>query len=483
MAFSKGFSFDVPNSWSEPFFKDFNRALDAIERLISYNEHSPVFLMIDNPDSQNDSPNQLNDPIERALIIIDNISNRLTTERELRELSDILINKLPVSALIHMNEYIIQSDEQLVPFDFLITAASLSLIASITDTMPKLKNRCRALAKQCATQVSRDHPDFPLLVHRFKNDGIEMPNYSPYLQGEYTISIDISDGKLIILSQKSIEEYRAIQSKTVNSESVSEADILNAIDKSLMGLVGLEKFKTLLAMDIHEFLKVRQSRGRVFWGVSGVGKTEVAQRLSGLREGFPPISIGLGQVKYISGVDGKLEISELVDELSPFSLLFIDEADKCFDSKAGMVNFAEATQIRHSILTHFQRKPILWVFLGVFAQMQSNGRLTDETLRVSFGDELAHRLDYADWEFPYWTLENLLKAISVASSRRKLQYDDDAALLLAQYCISTGGGVRAFDNLESAISRYIRTSGYDTSMKVSLPIAMEILKRRGVHTN
>jgi hypothetical protein len=264
------------------------------------------------------------------------------------------------------------------------------------------------------------------------------------------------------------------------SAAPSEEDLLRSIEKSLWSLTGLERLKPLLAMDICEFLSARQSLGRIFWGDSGVGKTEVAQRLSGLREGYPGLSLGGGQVRYVSGVDGRLEVKEIVDDLPPRSILFVDEADKCLDPNTGMVTAAEATQIRHAIVTHFQRKPILWVFLGVFAQTRVNGGLTDDALRSSLGDELAHRLDYADWRFPSWTLESLLKAVNGTSSRRRRTYDDDAALMLAQYCIKTGGGVRAFDNLETAIIRQERIAGIAAATNVSVAVAREILARRGV---
>ncbi len=263
-------------------------------------------------------------------------------------------------------------------------------------------------------------------------------------------------------------------------ESLTERLLLKRIEKSLHGLVGLDGLKTLLAMDICEFLAAQQSRGRVFWGASGVGKTEIAQRLSGLREGFPSLDIGSGEVRYVSGVDGKLEIKQIVDSLPPLSIVFVDEADKCLDPQAGMVNPAEATQIRHSIITHFQRKPILWVFLGVFSHMRVDGVLTDESLRLTFGDELASRLDYADWGFPSWTLETLLMAVNSATSRRKFQYDDDAALIIAQYCLRGGGGVRAFDNIETAIARHLRVAGKANETRVSLGIVRELLAKRGI---
>jgi hypothetical protein len=115
--------------------------------------------------------------------------------------------------------------------------------------------------------------------------------------------------------------------------------------------------------------------------------------------------------------------------------------------------------------------------------MRVGSSLTDESIKSNFGEELAYRLDYVDWQFPSWTLENLLKAVSGNSSRRKLQYDDDAALLLAQYCMKTGGGVRVFDNLEAAIIRHLRTTGKTNENKINVNVAQEILNKRGVSSS
>jgi hypothetical protein len=259
-----------------------------------------------------------------------------------------------------------------------------------------------------------------------------------------------------------------------------EREVLRAIKRSLHGLVGLDQFAAMLAIDVAEFLSGPcQSRGRVIWGNPGVGKTEIAQRLAGLRDGFPALKIGTGELVYISGVDGKLDIKERIDAIKPFSLLFIDEADKCLDPKTGMVSQAEATQLCHAIVTHFQRKPVLWIFLGVFSAMRGNGAITDEVVRATFGDELAHRLDYADWGLPAWSLTNLLKALNASSARRRVEFDDDAVELLANYCIRTGGGVRGFENLETAIARRFRMDGRSES-RVTLQVARDTLTQRGV---
>lgn len=375
--------------------------------------------------------------------------------------------------------------EEAPPVDFPRLAATFALLYRTERAQRSHAQRWSRLAVECAAQVRRDDVLVANVVASFRDAGLSVPGYTPKTVGEYSVRVS-HDGGIVVVPQSSSPDVVAgpqAAPPPLPTTTRSEAQVLRGIEKSLHGLVGLDRFKQLLAMDLYEFHSAGQSRGRVFWGPSGVGKTEVAQRLSGLREGFPGLAASAGATRYVSGVDGKLEVKEIVDGLPPLSILFIDEADKCLDHRAGMVSPAEATQVRHAIVTHFQRKPILWVFLGVFSQMRAEGGLTDEALRVNFGDELAHRLDFADWGFPAWTLENLLKAVNGASSRRKLRYDDRAALALAEYCIKTGGGVRAFDNLETAIVRHMRVSGIAETTTVSLAVAREIMLRRGVRTD
>ena len=248
---------------------------------------------------------------------------------------------------------------------------------------------------------------------------------------------------------------------------------------SLFGLIGLDGLAKLLAFDIEEFLAHKQSRGRVFWGDSGIGKTEVAQRLAGLREGIPKLPLGAGDVLYVSGVDGKLQIRDLVDKIPPLSVLFIDEADKCLDPDAGMVTVAEATQVQHAILSHFQRKPIYWVLLGTFFHSRGAEALNDQRMERMLGRELLHRFDYSDWRFPSWTMETLLQAIHSTSAKRAFSYEDDAALTVADYCLRNGGGVRAFDNVEGSIARQ-RLGGVSSGSRVTLAEVQAVLRKRGV---
>lgn len=457
----------------------FDEAMSSLERLFSYDLLPPVPKIL--------VPNDTGvpeDPLERVLTIYGYIQKGIDNEEEHQELLHIADRAISAHALrstiLSMSTTETTIVEEL-PIDFSGLAVMLAAFASMEESRPQFARRCTALALKCAAQVPRDDARFANVATTFEACKLKVPAFSPAPTGTKSVRI-AHDGSVKVLDRDAAREFPSGAASGVAqsvAEPKSEAEVLRAVEKSLLGLVGLDGLKPLIAMDVFEFLSAGQSRGRLFWGSSGVGKTEVAQRLAGLREGFPGLSVGAGQVRYVSGVDGKLEVKDLIDSLPARSVLFVDEADKCLDPKAGMVSPAEATQIRHAIITHFQRKPVLWIFLGVFSQMRSDGALTDESLRSTFGDELAHRLDYADWGFPAWTLENLLKAVNSASSRRKLRYDDDAALLLAQYCIKTGGGVRAFDNLETAVIRHMRTTGVNMQ-SVSLPVARDVLTKRGV---
>jgi len=261
-------------------------------------------------------------------------------------------------------------------------------------------------------------------------------------------------------------------------DDVSEENILRNLERTLAGLVGIDDLKRLIAMDVYDFLNSRQSRGRVFWGDPGVGKTELAQRLAGLREGFPPLNLGAGEVRYVSGVDGRLEVKQAVDSLPSVSILLIDEADKCLDPGAGMVSAEDALQTRYAIVTHFQRRQILWVFLGVFAHARGQGPLADGSMHKIFGDELATRLDFVDWQFPSWTTESLLQAVNSNAICRKLEYQDEAVLILVDYCAGVGGGVRTFDNVEAAIVRNLRMKGGDLARPVGPDVVRDVLARR-----
>ena len=456
-------------------------AMATIETFLSSDQLPPVPRILAPPDM-----NLGEDPLERGYTILERAKSGAADEGEQRELLAIADTTLAQFAVRYTLGLMTATDSAIVealPCNFSQLAVVFALIAHEDKSETALSERCAMLAALCASQVSRDDATFADVATTFRDCQLPLPEYSPRLGSEHSVRITF-DGEVAVTKRgaprgTSVPARRASAGASL-AAARTERDIARSIDKALMGLVGLDRLKTLFAMDLSEFLSGGQSKGRIFWGPSGVGKTEVAQRLAGLRDGFPGLSIEPGGVRYISGVDGKLEVKSIVDSLEPMSVLFVDEADKCLDPNAGMVSSAEATQTRHAVLTHFQRKPILWVFLGVFSNMRDKGSLTDAALRVNLGDELAHRLDYADWEFPAWTLESLLKAINGTSSRRRLRYEDEAALLLANYCIKTGGGVRAFDNLETAIARHMRTESMADGTVVPLQVARDILARRGV---
>lgn len=181
---------------------------------------------------------------------------------------------------------------------------------------------------------------------------------------------------------------------------------------------------------------------------------------------------------YVSGVDGRLDLKTIIDELPPKSILFIDEADKCLDSNAQMVSSAEAVQLQHSIVTHFNRKPIYWAFLGTFTAMRGNNKISYNLLEKTLGKELASRLDFADWEFPDWTADTLLRAVTPLLNKRGLSYADDAVLVILDYCLKTGGGIRAFDNIDQALKRRC-SSTPSTQNKVSVDMARSYLSNLG----
>jgi hypothetical protein len=298
-------------------------------------------------------------------------------------------------------------------------------------------------------------------------DGPPGPKESALIQ-------DIEGRLSRICGQKLTDDAVVAASST---REINDRDVQRAVAKTLNGLVGLDKFEKLFALDLNDFFRSKSGRIRIFWGDSSTGKTEVAQRLAGLREGIPGLSIGCPRVMYLSGVDGKIEIRDLVDQAPEGTLLLIDEADKCLLPAAGMVTQAEATQLQHAILTYCSRKPIYWALIGTFSSIRGESRITHSMLDEAFGRELASRIDFDDWEFPRWTLENLLRAAETCG-RRNLVYEDNALLVLCQYCLDTGGGVRALDALEQAIYRKFQSQPNLTN-KVTEADVRDLLKRRG----
>ena len=235
----------------------------------------------------------------------------------------------------------------------------------------------------------------------------------------------------------------------------------------------------LLQGDLAEFAKSSTSQGRIIWGPAGTGKTEIAQRLAGLREGIPPLDFGAGVVAYVSGSDGKLDLKGIVDQLPSKSILFVDNSDKILDPSEKMLNDADAVQTRNAIINHFSRKQIYWVLLGTFQAARNGAKLTVPVLEKSVGPEIASRFDFLDWELASWKTETLLKAIRNLCEKRGVSYDDDALLLLTDYCLKNGGGVRTFENIDMALKRRV-TDAAGVKQTVTKELAQDYIMSLGI---
>jgi len=271
------------------------------------------------------------------------------------------------------------------------------------------------------------------------------------------------------------------RAKSTKKLTALERDYSLNLTMSLAGLEGLDSLKQRLDIDLQDFIAGSESVGRLFFGEPGTGKTEVAQRLCGMREGYPGLKQAGINAVYVSGVDGRFEIKKIIDDIAPHSIIFIDEADKCLDPGAGMVSAADAIQLHHALVTHFGRKPIYWGLVGTFSALRGGaGReISHQALEKTLGRELASRLDYIDWCFHDWPIENLLRAARATVAKRGLQYDDEALLMLANHCLSTGGALRSFDNIDRALGRQFCIAGWnpENGSRVSADIAGSYLMR------
>jgi hypothetical protein len=253
----------------------------------------------------------------------------------------------------------------------------------------------------------------------------------------------------------------AEREKLRTGEPSGTVSLESRLDRSLIGMVGLDPFKRSLAYDLNEFMtnKACGAKCRIFWGDPGTGKTELAQRISGMRNGFPGLDMAPARVVYMSGLDGKLEVKSIVEQVPEGSMVLVDEADKCLDPMAGLTTQVEATQIHASLLTNLGRKRIFWAFLGSFSARRGALPLTFEMLDKMLGKELAGRIDFMDWCFPNWTLENLLFASKGILVRSSISYEDEALLILANECLRNGSAVRGFENILYQIKRSLALSG------------------------
>ena len=212
-----------------------------------------------------------------------------------------------------------------VDLDVMLTdLATILTIHGVRDqrdrrSAPGFSRTFSDMARRCAAIASSDAVDYPNMVKEFKEARLPVPRSTPKPRAADVWHVSL-DGELTLDGVTPDAPATDSPSSSMGPAApapVGERELMKGVEKSLLGLVGLDDFKPQLAMDIVEFLGSRQSRGRVFWGSSGVGKTEVAQRLAGLREGFPQLRCGAGEVRYVSGVDGKLEVKALVDGFLP----------------------------------------------------------------------------------------------------------------------------------------------------------------------
>lgn len=270
----------------------------------------------------------------------------------------------------------------------------------------------------------------------------------------------------------------------VKAKEVSKEQVLTNIGISLDGLVGLDNLTENLSHELFDFLKKHpgESKGLVIWGDASVGKTELGQRLAGLKQDFniPGLSLDGVDVKYIACCDGQLNISKEVGEASSKSIIILDEIDKFFNPKSGMVDDAQAKKLRTSIVTNFQNKPIFWIFMGTFHDVRGKNRLTEKELSQVLGTELTSRIDFADWQLPSWTLESLLTAAQsfLNSDLEIVRYEDEGMIALVEQALGSGGGVRQLQKYHDYFKR--QASKNESVILVEKTQADEYLKKLNV---
>jgi hypothetical protein len=254
-----------------------------------------------------------------------------------------------------------------------------------------------------------------------------------------------------------------------NSKKLDDESISKSIVKSLRGMVNTKWFTNTFPSDLSSFLEEERSKLKLFHGPTCSGKTEIAQRLAGMREGFPGLKdIGV-DVHYLTGIESEIAVKDIVDKLKPLSVVLIDEADKFLNPKSPLYAEQSAHRFTNMIITLFERKPLYWVLIGTWDFLQEGDQSMDEKVSSLYGPEFGTRVDY-DWRFPDWSLETLLEAIKASVPNRKVTYDDMSLAIMAQYCLKSGGGVRSFDNLEQRLIRKLKMKGDSTRVDESLVI-------------
>ena len=251
--------------------------------------------------------------------------------------------------------------------------------------------------------------------------------------------------------------FQELSSGQKKDESTPEtqltlADLQRKIAKSFSGLLGFETFTKNFSVDIFDFLQGDESRIRIFWGDNGTGKSEIGMRLGGLRDGLPGLTYNTTGAFYFSAADDGMNFGLVSEKIEPYSIVYLDDADKLFDVESGLKNLTDIVQAQQSLNTCIIKKSVYWILAGNFDSSRKPPGLSSQGLERLFGKSLVNKVDYLDWKMPGWTLENLLKAVKQLSARRGLTYEDDALLIISQYCLEHGA-VMGFDRIDQALYR------------------------------
>ncbi|MGK5085221.1 ankyrin repeat domain-containing protein [Bdellovibrionota bacterium FG-1] len=275
-------------------------------------------------------------------------------------------------------------------------------------------------------------------------------------------------------------------SKSEELENTSPPVKLTAVEiriqltKSMTGMVGLDSIIKHFSVDLEDFLLSSKSRMRCFWGTQGTGKTEVAQRISGLTDEIPGLNLPDLGVKYVKISDcSSLQVANTVEKRL---LVLFDLPDEFFDTDAANGPSPELMDFRHALKTNYSLKPVYFVFLRTVPSLDNSALQLTNGLTAIFGNALGGSIDFSDWRFPGWTLETLMKAVGHVCTRRGLEYDDDALALLCHYCMETGGFVRAFDKIDQTFFRRHKTRHIITehAERVSRADVEELLNITGI---
>lgn len=238
--------------------------------------------------------------------------------------------------------------------------------------------------------------------------------------------------------------------------TISREEIHDEVALSLRGLVGVEDFIKNFSFELESFREQKtKSRGIVLWGSSSVGKTEIAKRICGIGGNKGQVEISGLNFKYIACCDESISPKDIVASSENGTVLFLDEVDKYLSQNSGISNESQVKGLRSSLITNFNSKAIFWVFTGTFSDIRGNNNLSLELLSMALGSELSSRIDFVGWKLKDWTLSSLMKAATFSSLSKdeNIEYAEDALLLLCEYVLKHGGGVRSLERSHESIKR------------------------------